>query len=116
MLDQDFFDFLEYEICKAFNISDNEDVKGLWCDGLLRSDLDEFYTQKFVNDNRWVMLKAFIVKDNSVTEYLLTLKFGRKSLSRYARNLEIITCVPDTKDPNWLKIDTKYGWLEIQLD
>ncbi len=115
MLDQDFCAFLEYEICKAFEHSENDQVKGFWCDGVFLNQPDSYYSQKFVNDNKQITLKAFIGKDGQ-TEYELTLKFGSKSLSRYARNLDIKECVPNPAKQNWLGIDTKGNKIEIQLD
>lgn len=115
MLDQDFCDYLEYEICKAIELSGNNEIKGFWCDGVLLDHPDSNYSQKFVIDNRQVILKAFIGKDGQ-TEYELTLKFGNKALSRYARNLDIKECVPNPDKQNWFDIDTKRNKIEIQLD
>jgi hypothetical protein len=115
IINQDFCEFLEYEICKAFEFSDNDQIKGFWCDGILLNQPDSSYSPKFVNDNRQVKLKAFIGKDGQ-TEYELTLKFGNKALSRYARNLDIKECVPSPDKLNWIDIDTKRNKIEIQLD
>lgn len=115
MIDQDFCEFLEYEICKAIEYTDNVQIKGFWCDGVWLNQPDSSYSIKFVNDNRQVILKAFIGK-NGQTEYELILKFGNKSLSRYARNLGIKECVPNPDKQNWFKIDTKRNKIEIQLD
>lgn len=115
MLDQDFCEFLEYKLCKAFEHSDNEQIKGFWCDGVLLDQPDSYYSKMFVNNNRKVTLKAFIGKDGQ-TEYKLTMKFGKKALSRYARNLDIKECVPKPDNQNWFDIDTKRNKIEIQLD
>jgi hypothetical protein len=115
ILDQNFCEFLEYEICKALEHSDNYQIKGFWCDGVLLNQPDNSYSQKFVNDNRQILLKAFIGKDGQ-TEYDLTLKFGNKALSLFARNLDIKECVPSPDKKNWLDIDTKKNKIEIQLD
>ena len=115
IIDRDFCEFLEYEICKAFEHSDNDEIKGFWCDGVLTDQPDSYYSQKFVNDNREVKLQAFIGKDGQ-TEYELTLKFGNKALSRYARNLDIKECVPNPDKQNWFDIDTKRNKIEIKLD
>ncbi|MBK8627984.1 MAG: hypothetical protein IPN86_21225 [Saprospiraceae bacterium] len=45
MLDQDFCAFLEYEICKAFEHSENDQVKGFWCDGVFLNQPDSYYSQ-----------------------------------------------------------------------
>jgi len=115
MLDQEFFEFLEYEICKAFEYSINEETKGFWCDGVLLSEPDMYYSQKFVNDNREIKLKAFIGTDGQ-SEYELTLKFGNKALSRFARKLDIKECVPDPEKPNFFNLDTEHNKIEIKLD
>lgn len=115
MLDQDFCEFLEYEICKVIELSENDEIKGFWCDGILLNQPDSSYSQKIVNENRQVVLKAFIGKDGQ-TEYELTLKFGKKALSRYARGLDIKECVPNKDKQNWFDIDTKRNKIDIQLD
>lgn len=115
MIDQEFCEFLEYEICKAFEHSNDDRIKGFWCDGVLLNQPDNAYSQKFVNDNRQVTLKAFIGEDGQ-TEYELTLKFGNKALSRFARNLDINQCIPNPDRLNWLDIDTEVNKIVIQLD
>jgi hypothetical protein len=115
MIDQNFCDFLEYEICKAFKHSNNDEIKGFFCDGILLSEPASHYSQKSVNDKRQVLLKAFIGKDGQ-TEYELTLKFGDKAASRYARALDMKACVPDVDEQNWFHIDTIERKIEIQLD
>ena len=115
MLDHDLLTFLEYEISKAFENSDNEAIKGFWCDGILLPESSNSYSQKFVNDNRQIILKAFIGKDGQ-TEYELTLKFGNKALSRYARSLDIKECLPTLNKTKWFDIDTKGRKIEILLD
>ena len=115
MLDQSFCTFLEYEICKAFVNSDKDEIKGFWCDGVLFPENSNNYSQKFVNDNRQIILKAFIGKDGQ-TEYELILKFGNKSLSRYERNLDIKECLPNPDKTKWFDIDIKKRKIEIQLD
>ncbi|WP_425638216.1 hypothetical protein ACPUEN_02300 [Algoriphagus yeomjeoni] len=115
IINQDFCEFLVYEICKVFEYSNNDQIKGFWCDGILLNQPDSSYSQKFVNDNRQITLKAFIGKDGQ-TEYELTLKFGDQALSKYARNLDIKECVPNPDKQNWFNIDTKRNKIEIQLD
>jgi len=114
-INQDFYEFLEYEICKAFECSDNKETKGFWCDGIALSQHNNSYSRTFLNDNRQVSLRAFIGKDGQ-TEYELILKFGNKSLSRFLRNLDIKEYLPNPDRQNWFSIDTKRKKIEIQLD
>src|SRR5882672_11570535 len=105
MLDQDFCEFLEYKIGEAFENSKDERVRGFWCDGVLLPPFEKFYSKKFVNDNRKVvMMTAFIGKEGQ-EEYELILDFGRKALSRYERGLNIVECVPNPQNDNWFDID-----------
>jgi hypothetical protein len=114
MLDQDFCTFLEYKLCKAFEHSEMDSIRGFWCDGVLFHQPELTDAQKFVNDNRRMAFKAYVGKDGQ-TEYELILKFGNKALSRFARNLDIRECFPDPQDASWFDIDTKRKRIEIQL-
>lgn len=115
MLDQNFCETLEYKISEVLkNISD-KNVRGFWCDGVLLSEPDNYYSQKFINDKRQAKMKAYVGKDGQGV-YSLTLKFGNKALSRYAINLDIAECIPQTDVENWFSIDTSKQEIEIQLD
>lgn len=115
MLDQEFCETLEYKISEALANINDEKVKEFWCDGVLLSEPDNHYSQKFINDNKQAKMKAYIGKDGQEV-YSLTLKFGNKALSRYARNLKIADCFPNTDVENWFSIDTYKQRIEIQLD
>lgn len=115
MIDQDFCDFLEYELCRAFENSDKEKVKGFWCDGVLLSETDDSYSKKYVNDNKKVRFRAFIGKDGQ-SEYGLILKFGKKALSRFARGLDIKECIPKQNIDDWFDIDIDNNIIELQLE
>jgi hypothetical protein len=115
MLDQHFCETLEYKLCAVFKNSDSESLKGFWCDGVVLPTDGKYYSQQFVNDNRYVAMQAFIGKDGQ-TVYSLTLRFGKKALSHYARNLSIIACIPKTDPQNWCRIDTTTKEIEILLD
>ena len=86
MLDQDFCNFLEYHLSRAFSYSPDDSIRSLWCDGILLPSNENEYSKKTINDKRQVELKAFIGKDGQ-GEYSMLMKFGRKSLSKYARDL-----------------------------
>jgi len=115
MFDQDFYQSLEYKISKAFQYSDNEEIKGFWCDGVLPFTTGYNYSQKSIHDSRKITLKAFIGKDGQ-SAYELVLKLGNKALSRHARNLDIKECIPDPEEPGWFDIDTEKRRIEIQLN
>jgi hypothetical protein len=115
MLDKDFCDHLEIEICNALKEIDNPDTKGFWCDGVVPSEPDQYYSQKFINDKREATLRAYIGKVRQ-SIYELTLIFGTKALSRYARNLSILECIPNSGNLDWFSIDVQKSTIEIRLD
>lgn len=115
MIDQDFCDFLEYEICKALMHSGNTEIKGFWCDGVTFLQSYHYNSKTFVNENKEIKLKTFIGKDGQ-TEYELTLKFGNRALGRFAKNLDLKACVLSPEKQNWFNIDTKRNKISIQLD
>ena len=115
MIDKSFCVQLEYKICEAFKQLENENTKGFWCDGVLQSESEIYYTSKRINDKREIKLKAFIGKDGQ-DEYELKLLFGSKSLSKVARQLDFIDTFPNNNFDTKFNIDTKDKKIEIQLD
>ena len=115
MLDQGFCEALDYKISEALENIRDEKAKGFWCDGVSLSEPDNYYSRKLINDNRRAAMKAYVGEDGQ-SQYSLTLKFGNKALSRYARNLDIIECIPQDDFEKWFRIDTSKQEIEIQLD
>ena len=115
MLNIEFCEYLEFQISKALKNSVSEEINGFWCDGIILKQPDIFYSQKTVNDKKQVILKAFIGKDGQ-SEYELTLKFGKNSLSRFARNLDIKECIPNPEKPIFFDIDINLNKIKIDLD
>lgn len=116
MLDQDFCAFLEYKICAALKDTDNEELRGHWCDGVLMptNERGKLSLQQ-VKHHRKIVLKAFAGKDGQ-TPYELVLKFGDDALHRYTHNLDLKVCVPYREDLNWFDIDIEKRTIWIQLD
>lgn len=114
MLDEDFCEFLEYHLTEMFSHSDDTTVKGFWCDGIILPVNEKDYSKKNVNDNREILLNAFIGKDGQ-NEYVIVMKLGNKSLSRYARDLDIKDCMPKPEETDWYTIDIMTKKITIQL-
>jgi len=114
MIDEDFCNILEWELSEAFLNSGLDALKRFWCDGVLMSEPDMYYTKKYINDNRQTTFKAFIGNDGE-TDYKLILLFGPKALSRMARDLDLSECIPDQQKPDWFYIDTDKKIIEVQL-
>lgn len=55
---EDFCLILEFYLCSVFNNASEKEIRQLWCDGI---DY-EFHSRKYLNDNRQVKTKAWIVR------------------------------------------------------
>lgn len=115
MIDDDFCGTLEYALCRALAASDDVHTAGFWCDGVALNQPADRYSRKFVNDERAVTLRAYLGRDGQ-GEYQLTLRFGRRALSRYARDLDIRECIPRQDTPPWFTVDTKRNEVEVVLE
>lgn len=116
MLDREFCEFLEFRITKALQETDNENVRGFWCDGvLLPTNERGRLALQYVRYNRKIVTKAFAGKDGQ-SEYELILKIGDEALNRYTHNLDLKVCVPDTEDLSWFDIDTEKRQITLQLE
>ena len=115
MIDQNFCNLLEYKLSEAFRKSNHESVRHFWCDGVLLPTSEADYSKKAVNDKRQIVMTAYIGATGQDI-YELTLKFGSKALSRYARDLDISDCLPDPVSSDWWDADVKRRTIWIQLD
>ncbi|MGG9961151.1 hypothetical protein [Ferruginibacter sp. SUN106] len=115
MLDQNFCNKLEYIICDALENTWDELTKGFWCDGCELTAPDNYYSKKYINDNRQTYLRAYVGKDGQ-DDYNVIFKFGKKALSKYARDLDVFDCIPKSQFENWFNIDTVKKNIEIQLE
>jgi hypothetical protein len=97
MIDKEFCEFIESKLEEAFANSNNKKIKDFLCDGILLPTFEKDYSKKFVNDNRTVVLTAFTGLSGQ-EKYELTLKFGDKAVSRYARDLNISECLINSEN------------------
>ncbi|HEX5150029.1 MAG TPA: hypothetical protein VFW07_01200 [Parafilimonas sp.] len=96
---------------------------GFWCDGIYSlndEDLGRFNEadiRKFINDKGYLELKIDYGQENlGHNIYRLILYFGRKSLSRNAKELDLRVCIPDfAEEPDKISIDTENLVVEIFL-
>ena len=115
MLDQDFCDYLEYEISKALWNSTNDQKRHFWCDGILLPNDQSEYSPKSINDKRKLSLTANFGIDGQA-KYEMILRFGKKSLSRYSRNLDIRECIPNREDDDWITINEQSSLIIVDLE
>lgn len=114
MLNEDFCISLEAKINKAFINFKNEETRGFWCDGIMLPTFENELSPKNINDKRQLSTSAYIGKTGQ-DKYDLLIKFGPKSLSRYARGLDVATCISDSIQPGWYEIDVAQKQLTVYL-
>ena len=115
MINQDFCAYLEYAITLALANSANDQKKHCWCDGILLPDDQSEYSQKSINDRRKLTLTAHFGVDGQ-DQCEMILKFGKKSLSLYARNLDLKACIPSRENDDWITIDEHSGSIIVDLE
>lgn len=113
MLDDNFLEFLEYTICKAYLHTGKRDTK-LWCRSVSLSESKHFYSKDFVKYNKRIRMKAFVGKFGK-TEFDLHLEFGDESATMFAKNLDIKRCVPTYRNTDSVVIDFENNLINISL-
>jgi len=114
MLNEEFCGFLEYHLSTSFKYSSDESIRSFWCDGVMLPSNENNYSKKSIDDNRKVLLKAFIGKDGQ-DEFALLLKFGDQALSKYARDLDIMDCIREVEKYDWYTVDKERKQIIILL-
>ena len=107
---KEFCDNLEYHLGATFEKSNNDKLKGFWCDGVLQKRIGK----KLVNDHRVIDTVAWIGK-NGQSDYQMRIHFGNKSLRRFAKGTPMNDCIPSSDSMDWIKIDTEKRKIEIEL-
>ena len=111
---EDFCAQLEYHLTRTFNQSDDKDLRGFWCDGILMPTNDLQLTKKNINDKRKIVTRAWLGYDGQ-DEYEMTINLGRYSLRRYAKGTDLSDCLPNEDTMDWVSLDMKSKTIELQL-
>ncbi len=110
---EDFCSFLEYHLCKVFKNSDDEEVKKLWCDGIIHETLNG--SKQSAQDTRTIITTAFIGK-NGQDRFEMTIHFGNKSLNNFLKDLDLKECVPSENNLDWMRIAIQSKKIDLFLD
>ncbi|MDQ3800332.1 MAG: hypothetical protein M3384_12850 [Acidobacteriota bacterium] len=116
MLPESFLISLEYSIAIAL---ENAGEK-YWCDGVypLDSDGEDDLAPGKVRDSGEIRLRAAMPKGQYEDEQFwfdLILKFGKRSLERYAKGESLDDCIPDLSGAGWIKLDVENKIVEARL-
>ncbi|MDD3050263.1 MAG: hypothetical protein PHR06_03880 [Candidatus Cloacimonetes bacterium] len=112
---EDFCTYLEYHLGKVFRLSDRDDLKGFWCDGISPIPVpDSQLLKERVNDTGKIVTKAWIGK-NGQDEYEMTIIFCKQSLDKYTKGYDLTGCIPSEENHDWYEIDTMNRTIKIFL-
>jgi hypothetical protein len=112
---EEFCTRLEYRIGHELEKSTDPELKGFWCDGVSWFPTEKQLTKKNVNDKRKIETKAWIGKTGQ-TEFKATVHFGKKALSKYAKDTDLIECIPNLESQaEWIEIDFENKTIKIKL-
>ncbi len=114
MLNEEFCLHLEYATCRAFRHSGKEHLQGFWCDGVLTPFTEGDKLRKEINDKREIITVMF-TSESGQEAYELILLFGTKSLSRNAKGLDLLECIPVEESDHWFEVDLEQKRVTIQL-
>ncbi len=107
---------LEYRICHELEKTTDPELKGFWCDGISWLPTENQLTKKHVNDKRKIETKAWIGKTGQ-TEFKAMINFGKKALSKYAKDMDLTECIPDLESQaEWIEIDIENKTIKIELN
>jgi hypothetical protein len=111
---EDFCAQLEYHLTRTFGQTDDKNLKGFWCDGVLMPTAHQQLTKKNVKDKRKIVTKAWLGFDGQ-GEYEMTINLGQHSLSRYQNGTDLFDCLQSEDMMDWISLDMKSKTIELQL-
>ena len=111
---KDFCLSLEYHLSRTFSNSGDVKLRWFWCDGIQQPSDQLELAWKNVNHSRKIETKAWLGATGQDV-YSLTIKFGPRSLAKYAEGESLADCLPDEHSFDWVTIDVDLMTIELQL-
>ncbi len=114
LINEQFCSYLEYHLSRTLAHSENELIRGFWCDGILVPLAASQIFRSSVIETRKIVTKAWIGKDGQ-GEYEMIIKLGKRSLNNYAQGINLQDCVPSENSMDWIEVNVDKQVIEIQL-
>ncbi len=114
MIDQIFCDALELAISGGLANSSEKTVRNVCTDGILFDPSDRCFARKFVSDHKYVAINLYAIT-GPVAMYQVVLLFGNEALSRYARGLDLLGCIPANLDESNMQVSFKKAEILVAL-
>jgi hypothetical protein len=111
---------LEFYLCRTFENSTAEELRGFWCDGVSWApyfnpelNKDHLSITKVVQSQEIITRAKMGVSGQDY--YDMVLKLGPRSLSNYQQGLSLINCLPSDESMQWIHLDIENKKIELQL-
>jgi hypothetical protein len=115
MLNQDFCEYLEFEISGAMRNSDDIEKRRCWCDGVLLP-IDDDLSFDVIKQTKKIVTHAWIDEgQKGQFSYEMVIHFGDKAISQYSQPDGLKNCVPDIKNDRWISLDKEKRIIQVHL-
>lgn len=115
MIDNDFCTKLERYIQRGLYAHPDKRLNTITTDGIVFDVGDISIRKKFVNDNRYAILRLYAITGGCEI-YDLILLFGNKATSRYARGLHLMHCIPAEFNEDSMRVDKEKREIVVRLE
>ena len=115
MIDQELCDHLEYRIGELLEKSEDAELLGFWCDGVMLLESDHHYVKENVRETGELSLRAFAGKSGQ-DKYELVLRLGEKALSAYDNGQSLKGYIPDKDEKQCISVDVVKRRITLSLD
>jgi hypothetical protein len=110
-MDDDFCNYLESQLSKAFRNSSDKQIKWYWCDGVkIQSNLNQqdILETKVIYTDAWLGLTG-------QEDCKMVIHLGERALDNYQKSLSLIDCVPSSESTDWFTFTGKLKIIEVYL-
>ena len=117
---EDFCVYLEFHLCRTFDNSTAEELRGFWCDGVswapyFNPDVNRDYLRiEKVLEEKKIVTTAYLGKSGQ-DRYEMTLILGNMALINYEKGRSLIIALPDEESMDWIDLDIENKTIELRL-
>jgi len=115
MITHDFCTKLERYIQRGLYAHPDKRLNTITTDGIVFDATDISLRKKFVNDNRYSVVRMYAISGGCEI-YDLILLFGNKATSRYARGLHLMHCIPAEFNDENMAVDKEKREIVVGLE
>ncbi|MDJ1473804.1 hypothetical protein QNI19_38380 [Cytophagaceae bacterium DM2B3-1] len=118
--DENFCVYLEFHLTAAFELCEDEILRSFWCDGVAakpwykEEDNLNYVGYDAIQKNRKIVTDAWLGSSGQ-ERYEMTIFLGEMALAKHKAGEDLIACVPDLDNTEWIYIDPDNRVIEITL-